>query len=85
MTTIPQITDERVDDIPVLLHTMTHQLNLVTLLDDIRPRHGNWLGLSLGQVMVTWLTHILSEYLFTASSPNFELMPDGLSIANKCY
>ena len=61
MTTIPQITDERVDDIPVLLHTMTHQLNLVTLLDDIRPRHGNWLGLSLGQVMVTWLTHILSE------------------------
>jgi transposase len=67
MTTVPQITDERVDDIPLLLHTMTQQLNLGTLLDDIRPRHGNWLGLSLGQVMVTWLTHMLSECTHTMS------------------
>jgi hypothetical protein len=67
MTTIPQITDERVDDIPLLIHTMLHQLGFQTLLDDIRPRHGNWLGLSLGQVMVVWLAHILSECRHTMS------------------
>ncbi len=67
MTTIPQISDERVDDIPLLIHTLTHQLGFHTLLDDIRPRHGNWLGLSLGQVLVAWLTHILSECTHTMS------------------
>ncbi|CAG0930671.1 hypothetical protein TFLX_01876 [Thermoflexales bacterium] len=67
MSIMPPITDERVDDIPVLIHTMTHQLGFHTLLDDIRPWHGNWLGLSLGQVMVVWLTHILSECRHTMS------------------
>jgi transposase len=67
MTIMPQITDERVDDIPLLIHTMTHQLSFHTLLDDIRPRHGNWLGLSLGQVTVVWLAHILSECRHTMS------------------
>jgi transposase len=70
MTTIAPsvtITDERVDDIPLLIHTMAHQLGFPTLLDDIWPRHGNWLGLSLGHVMVTWLAHILSECTHTMS------------------
>src|SRR5512141_3060814 len=67
MITTPPITDERVDDIPLLIYTMTEQLSFHRLLDDIRPRHGNWLGLSLGQVMVTWLTHILSECTHTMS------------------
>jgi hypothetical protein len=70
MTTIAPsvtVTDERVDDIPLLIHTMTHQLGIPTLLDDIWPRHGNWLGLSLGHVMVTWLAHILSECTHTMS------------------
>lgn len=70
MTTIApsvSITDERVDDIPILIQTMTHQLGLHTLLDDLWPRHGNWLGLSLGHVMVTWLAHILSECTHTMS------------------
>jgi len=61
MSDTPQITHERVDDIPLLMHVMTDRLQLHALLDQIRPRHGNWQGLSLGQVMVTWLTHILSE------------------------
>ncbi len=70
MTTIAPsvtVTDERVDDIPLLIHTMTYQLGFPTLLDDIWPRHGNWLGLSLGHVMVTWLAHILSECTHTMS------------------
>lgn len=67
MTIMPQITDERVDDIPLLIHTMTHQLGLHTLLDEMRPRHGNWLGLSLGQVTIVWLAHILSECRHTMS------------------
>lgn len=56
-----QMTHERVDDIPVLLHVMHERLGFDQALDDLVPRHGNWLGLSMGQVMVTWLTHILSE------------------------
>jgi len=70
MTTIASsvsITDERVDDIPLLIHTMTQQLGFPTLLDGLCPRHGNWLGLSLGHVMVTWLAHILSECTHTMS------------------
>ncbi len=57
----PQITHEQVDDIPILMHVLRQQLGFDQLLDEIVPRHGNWLGLSLGQVTVTWLTHILSE------------------------
>lgn len=67
MTIRPPLTDERVDDIPLLIHTMTDHLGFHTLLDEIRPRHGNWLGLSLGQVTVVWLAHILSECRHTMS------------------
>lgn len=56
-----QMTHERVDDIPVLLHVMHERLGFDQALDELVPRHGNWLGLSIGQVMVSWLTHILSE------------------------
>jgi transposase len=56
-----QITHERVDDIPLLLHLMIEELGLHTIVDEQWPRHGNWLGLSLGQVTVTWLAHMLSE------------------------
>jgi transposase len=61
MNPITQITYERVDDIPLLMHLMTEKLEYDTQLDQCWPRHGNWLGLSVGQVMVTWLAHILSE------------------------
>ena len=56
-----QMTHERVDDIPVLLYVMRERLGFEQAVDDLVPRHGNWLGLSMGQVMVTWLAHILSE------------------------
>src|SRR3990172_1473696 len=61
MTTPPQFTHERVDDVPVLIHLMTEVLGFHTALDQLWPRHGYWQGLSVGQVMVTWLAHILSE------------------------
>jgi transposase len=57
----PQITHERVDDIPLLLHVLRERLQLDQILDEQMTRHGNWQGLSFGGVTVTWLTHILSE------------------------
>lgn len=51
---------ERVDDIPLLLAEM-QRLGLGELLDEHFPTHGNWDGLSLGQVTLLWLTHVLSQ------------------------
>jgi hypothetical protein len=61
MPTTPQITHELVNDLPVLMHLLRDELRLDHWLDTAWPRHGNWQGLSLGQVLVTWLTHIVSE------------------------
>lgn len=61
MTTTPELTHELVNDVPLLMHTLRDRLALDQSLDAIWPRHGNWQGLSPGQVLVTWLTHILSE------------------------
>jgi transposase len=55
-----KIETERVDDIPLLLAHM-QRMNLVELLDKHIPAHGNRKGLSLGNVMIVWLSHILSE------------------------
>ena len=41
---------ERVDDIPLLLAQM-ERMQVTTLLDKCFPTHGNWEGLSLGQVV----------------------------------
>jgi transposase len=51
---------ERVDDIPLLLAQL-ERMEVQPLLDDYFPTHGNWQGLSLGQVAVVWLSHILSQ------------------------
>jgi len=59
MTEKLTISNERVDDVPLLLAQM-HKMGLRPLLDKHFPTHGNWLGLSLGWVTVIWLTHILS-------------------------
>lgn len=61
MTETPQFTHELVNDVPLLMHILRDRLALDQSLDAIWPRHGNWQGLSPGQVLVTWLTHILSE------------------------
>ncbi len=56
-----QVTHERVDDIPLLLHVLRERLQVDQILDEQLPQHGNWQGLSFGGVTVTWLAHILSE------------------------
>jgi transposase len=60
MATEPIITNERVDDIPVLL-TQIQKMGIGKLIDKHFPTHGNWQGESLGSVAVIWLTHILSQ------------------------
>src|SRR5574342_61524 len=61
MSDMPQLTHELVNDVPVLMHFLREVLALDRSLDGLWPRHGNWQGLSPGQVLVTWLAHILSE------------------------
>lgn len=52
--------NERVDDIPLLLNQM-EKLNLSGLVDEHFEGHGNWQGLSLGKVLVGWLSYLLSR------------------------
>lgn len=60
-TNTPTMTSERVDAVPLLWHLLTEKMGVDSLLDELHPRHGNWQGLSVGQVVATWLTHIISE------------------------
>jgi hypothetical protein len=60
MATKPIITNERVDDIPILV-TQMEQMGIQKLIDKHFPTHGNWQGESLGKVAVIWLAHILSQ------------------------
>jgi transposase len=60
MTAALTVTIEPVDDIPVLLTSMT-RLGLTELVDQHFKPHGNWQGLSPGRVLTGWLAYILSE------------------------
>jgi len=64
-----QLTIERVDDIPILLAQL-ERMQVASLLDRYFPTHGNWQGLSLGQVVVVWLSHILSEGIIGSITSN---------------
>jgi hypothetical protein len=59
--TSPEVTSELVEDNPILMHGMCEQLELDQAVDAVMPRHGKPQGLSLGQMLVAWLTHILSQ------------------------
>src|SRR5258708_31726036 len=54
------IRTERVDDIPLLLAQM-QRMGIAHLLDVHFPTHGNHEGLSLGEVTMIWLAHVLSQ------------------------
>ncbi len=54
------VTSERVDDIPLLLAQL-EKMKIQELLDRHFPTHGNWKGLSLGYIVVVWLSYILSQ------------------------
>jgi transposase len=60
MTEPLTISHERVDDLPLLLAQL-ERMQVAKLLDGCFPTHGNWEGLSLGQVVSVWVTFILSE------------------------
>jgi len=60
MDEIEPVTIERIDDVPVLLAQL-ERMQVASLLDRFFPTHGNWQGLSLGEVVEVWLSHILSE------------------------
>ncbi len=54
------IETERMDDIPLLL-THMQRMHLAELLDKHIPTHGQRKGLSVGELCVVWLAHILSQ------------------------
>jgi transposase len=60
MTTEPTITNERIDDFPLLLAVML-QLGLPNIFDHHLGRHGLQQGLSWGWIATIWLAHILTE------------------------
>jgi hypothetical protein len=55
-----KVRTERVDDIPLLLAQL-QKMKVGELLDEQLERHGNRQGLSVGEVMMIWLTFIVSE------------------------
>lgn len=54
------VTNERVDDIPVLLNTL-QTMNLPKIINKVCPAHGNWSGLQIGETCAVWITHLLSQ------------------------
>lgn len=55
-----EILVERLDDIPLLI-SLQQRIVLGELIDEVIPRHGSQLGLSIGQLVVGWTAYILSE------------------------
>jgi len=55
-----EILVERLDDIPLLI-SLQQRIGLGELIDEVIPRHGSQLGLSIGQLVVGWTAYILSE------------------------
>jgi transposase len=60
MTAEITLKHERVDDIPLLLGEL-ERMEVARLVNEHFATHGNWQGLSLGQVVSGWVTFILSE------------------------
>jgi transposase len=54
------IETERADDIPLLLRHM-QRMQMASLLDKHFPTHGLRKGLSMGELTLVWLTHVLSQ------------------------
>lgn len=50
----------RLDDLP-LLYSQVKGLGVQRMIDDIIQPHGNWRGLSIGEVVAIWLCYMLSE------------------------
>lgn len=56
-----QITSERIDDVPLLIHFLS-QMHIDTIIDEaVGPVHGNRAGLSAGTMAVVFIAYILTE------------------------
>jgi transposase len=60
MSTLPPLTIERIDDLPLLIAQL-QRMGMQEVLDARFRTHTNWHGLSLGRVVTIWLTHLLSQ------------------------
>jgi transposase len=60
MSKVVSVKTERVDDIPLLFAELK-RMGVQEVLDKYFPAHGNRQGLSMGEVAVVWLSHILSQ------------------------
>jgi len=61
MSSETTVTHEPVDDVPVIIAWLL-AMHVDRLVDWVLPPpHGNWKGLTYGQVVVIWLTYILTE------------------------
>ena len=52
--------NERIDDIPVIVK-MLEGMGITSQVDQFIKPHGNWQGVSGGQVVLLWLSYILTE------------------------
>lgn len=55
-----KVQTEQVNDIPLLIKQQ-EKMGIAEILDGIVPQHGNRQGLSLGQMIVGWLSYIVSQ------------------------
>jgi transposase len=55
-----EISNERVDDLPLLV-AQQHKMGITEIIDDSIKPHWHRQGLSIGQTVVAWLAFILSE------------------------
>ena len=77
------ITHESVDDVPVVSAWLLN-MHVDTLVDALLPPpHGNWQGLSYGQVTVMWLTYMLTQ-CDHRMCPVAEWVADRLTVLGRC-
>lgn len=56
---VVDVSEERIDDIPPVLHTLLH-MGVPETIDQFHTPHGNHQGLSVGWLSTLWLVYILS-------------------------
>ncbi len=57
---------ERVDEIPIVLYWLT-EMRIAEIIDGVWQSHGNWQGLSYGQLAVLYITYIINSLNHTLS------------------
>jgi len=51
---------ERVDEIPLILHWLK-VMRIASIIDSVWQSHGNWQGLSYGQLAVLYITYVINS------------------------